>query len=88
MRPGDGCRKKGVFVPCESRRVSGGGGGCEGSAGMGGSGRSMLAAAASGAGGGTLGGPDDIERSSGEAAPLPATELREVVFVRPGRQTA
>lgn len=55
---------------------------------MGGSGRSMLAAVARGAGGGALGGPTiGAERSSGDAAPLPDTELRDVVFVIPGRHT-
>lgn len=52
----------------------------------------MLAAEASGAGGGTLGGPDPgsgTERSSGDvAAELPDTEVRDAVFVIPGRQTA
>lgn len=79
-------------LPCESRLVRGGGGGCcVGSAGMGGNGRSMLAPEVSGAGGGTDGGPapgSGIGRSSGEVATeLPDTELREVVFVIPGRQT-
>lgn len=83
--------KVGRDLPCESRRVSGGGGGWLGSAGMGGSGRSMLAAAASGAGGGADGGPapgSGGARSSGDGAELPDTELREAVLVMPGRHTA
>lgn len=60
---------------------------------MGGSGRSMLAAVDKGAGGGADGGPAPIpgggtKRSSGEpAADVPDTELRDVAFVIPGRQT-
>lgn len=46
---------------------------------------------ARGAGGGTLGGPDPgsgIERSSGDvAAELPDTDVRDAVFVIPGRHT-
>lgn len=80
-------------LPWESRRVSGGGGAWAGSAGIGGNGRSMLAAAESGAGGGAEGGPvpapgSGMDRSSGDpATELPDTELRDVAFVRPGRQT-
>lgn len=78
-------------LPCESRRVSGGGGAVAGSAGIGGSGRSMLAAADKGAGGGADGGPAPgrgIGRSSGDPpTELPDTELRDVAFVSPGRQT-
>lgn len=73
--------------------MRGGGGGCDGSAGIGGNGRSMLAADARGAGGGTLGGPGaptgGARSSVGDpAAELPDTELRDVVFVIPGRHTA
>lgn len=74
--------------------MSGGGGGCDGSAGIGGNGRSILAAEDNGAGGGTFGGPDPttggcaLSSVGDPAAELPDTELRDCVFVIPGRHTA